>query len=147
MMRIADILEHKGDQVLTVPADTSVTRITERLRLTRVGALVISRDGVHPDGIVTERAIVAGLARHGPALLEMTAESIMRPARSCAAHDSVQHVMTAMTGSRLRYLVVIEHDRLCGIISIGDVVKSLLAEVDATANGPRGNARRLDAAS
>jgi CBS domain-containing protein len=132
-MRIADILEHKGDQVLTVTGDTPVARVTERLRLARVGALVVSRDGVHPEGIVSERAIVAALARHGPCVLEMTAAEIMRPLRTCAAHDSVERVMAEMTARRLRYLVVIEHDRLCGIISVGDVVKSCLVEDDRRA--------------
>jgi CBS domain-containing protein len=60
----------------------------------------------------------------------MTAAEIMTPLRTCAAHDSVQHVMAEMTARRLHYLTVIEHDRLCGIISIGDVVKACLVDDD-----------------
>ncbi|MFI5053573.1 MAG: CBS domain-containing protein [Acidimicrobiia bacterium] len=129
MMRIADILELKGDHVLTVTGDTTVERITERLRMARVGAFLVSRDGVHPDGIVSERDIVAGLARHGAALLGMPVSSIMsHPVRTCKAHDSVQHVMAEMTRLRVRHLPVVEQGRLCGIISIGDILKTCLAD-------------------
>jgi len=129
VIRIADILEHKGDQVLTVTPDTTVRRITERLRMARVGAFVVSRDGVHAEGLVSEHEIITGLARHGGAVLEMLAASIMlQPVRACEAHDSVQHVMVAMTTGRVRHLPVVEHGRLCGIISIGDVVTACLED-------------------
>jgi CBS domain-containing protein len=123
-MRIADILEHKGSQVLTVTPDLTVARIVERLRVARVGALVVSRDGLHPDGIVTERDIVAGLSAHGADLLDLPAAAIMsHPVLTCGAHDSVEHVMAVMTTRWVRHLPVVVQGRLCGIISIGDVVK------------------------
>jgi CBS domain-containing protein len=126
-MRIADILEHKGDQVLTVTGDTTVERVAERMRLARVGAFVVSRDGVHVDGLVSEREIVYGLARQGAPLLELPVSSIMiHPVPVCHAHDSVQHVMAELTRLRVRHLPVVEQGRLRGIVSIGDVVKSCL---------------------
>jgi len=70
MIRIADILERKGDQVLTVTADTPVARVAERMALARVGAFVVSRDGVHVEGLVTERDVVYGLTAQGGAVVD-----------------------------------------------------------------------------
>jgi CBS domain-containing protein len=135
VIRIADILERKGDQVLTVTRETTVRRVTERLRVARVGAFVVSRDGVHAEGIVSEREIVIGLARHGVALLEMPAASIMlQPVRACEAHDSVEHVMAEMTQARVRHIPVVEQERLCGIISIGDLVSACLEDAGSEIN-------------
>jgi CBS domain-containing protein len=129
VMRIADILEHKGTQVLTVTPEISVARVVERLRTARVGAFVVSRDGVHLDGILTERDIVAGLSRHGDGLLALPASSIMsEPVVTCAAHDSVEHVLAEMTKLWVRHVPVIELGRLCGIISMGDVMKAFVDE-------------------
>ena len=89
MIRIADILEHKGDQVLTVTADTPVARVAERMRLARVGAFVVSRDGVHVEGLVTERDIVYGLTTQGAALVDAPVSTVMtHPVLTCEPHDS-----------------------------------------------------------
>jgi CBS domain-containing protein len=127
MIRIADILERKGDQVLTVTRETAVERIIERLRMARVSAFVVSRDGLHADGTVSERDIVAGLAQHGTRLLAMPVATIMTyPVKTCEAHDSVVHALSEMMRHRVRQLPVVEQGRLCGIISIGDVVRACL---------------------
>jgi CBS domain-containing protein len=127
VIRIADILERKGDQVLTVTRETTVDRIVERLQVARVSSFVVSRDGVHADGTVSERDLVAGLAQHGPRLLAMPVATVMAyPVHTCEAHDSVLQALAEMMRHRVRQLPVVEQGRLCGIISIGDVVKACL---------------------
>jgi CBS domain-containing protein len=129
MIRIADILERKGDQVLTVTADTTIARVAERMRLARVGAFVVSRDGVHVEGLVTERDVVYGLTEHGAALVDAPVSTVMtHPVLTCEAHDSVERVLEQLTRLRLRHLPVVERDRLCGLVSIGDLVKSYLED-------------------
>ena len=96
MIRIADILERKGDQVLTVTADTPVARVAERMRLARVGAFVVSRDGVHVEGLVTERDVVYGLTAQGGAVVDAPVRSIMtHPVLTCEAHDPIDRVLGA----------------------------------------------------
>ncbi len=126
-MRIADILERKGDHVLTIVGDTTVAQLAERLRLARVGSFVVSHDGFHIEGLVGEHEIVHTLARDGEAALGLPVSAIMvDPAPTCEPHDSVEHVMIEMTRLRARHFPVVEQERLCGIISIGDVVKIFL---------------------
>ena len=129
MIRIADILEHKGDQVLTVTADTPVARVAERMRLARVGAFVVSRNGVHVEGLVTERDIVYGLTTQGAALVDAPVSTVMtHPVLTCEPHDSVERVLDQLTRLRLRHLPVVERDRLCGLVSIGDLVKTFIED-------------------
>ena len=129
MIRIADILERKGDQVLTVTVDTPVARVAERMRLARVGAFVVSRDGVHVEGLVTERDVVYGLTVQGAAVVDAPVSTVMtHPVLTCEPHDSVEHVLGELTRLRLRHLPVVERDRLCGLVSIGDLVKTYLED-------------------
>jgi signal-transduction protein with cAMP-binding, CBS, and nucleotidyltransferase domain len=130
-MKVDDILKAKGRDVSTTLPHSAVARVTERLRLERIGALVVSRDGVHVDGIITERDIIGAIARHGAdALNKPTSEVMTRWARSCAPDDRVRDVMVEMTNTRVRHLPVVEDGKLCGIVSIGDVVKSCLDDAD-----------------
>lgn len=129
MIRIADILERKGDQVLTVTADTPVARVAERMRLARVGAFVVSRDGVHVEGLVTERDIVYGLTAQGAAVVDAPVSTVMtHPVLTCEPHEAVERVLEQLTQLRLRHLPVVERDRLCGLVSIGDLVKTYLED-------------------
>ena len=129
MIRIADILEHKGDQVLTVTADTPVARVAERMRLAHVGAFVVSHDGVHVEGLVTERDVVYGLTQQGAAIVDAPVSTVMtHPVLTCEPHDPVERVLCQLTRLRLRHLPVVERDRLCGLVSIGDLVKSYLED-------------------
>jgi CBS domain-containing protein len=121
MIRIADILERKGDQVLTVTVDTPVARVAERMRLARVG--------VHVEGLVTERDVVYGLTVQGAAVVDAPVSTVMtHPVLTCEPHDSVEHVLGELTRLRLRHLPVVERDRLCGLVSIGDLVKTYLED-------------------
>jgi CBS domain-containing protein len=127
MIRIADILEHKGEQVLTVTADTPVARVAERMALARVGAFVVSRDGVHVEGLVTERDVVYGLTAQGETVVDAPVSTIMtHPVLTCEAHDPVERVLSQLTRLRLRHMPVVERGRLCGLVSIGDLVKTFL---------------------
>jgi CBS domain-containing protein len=136
-MKVKDILAHKGRSVLTVRPDTSVVTLVHRLALERVGALVVSEDGVYVAGIVSERDVVGVLAERGVEALEpsLHVDDIMtRHVHTCTPEDSIKEVMGVMTRSRIRHLPVLEGGRLAGIVSIGDVVKNRLEEVELEAN-------------
>jgi CBS domain-containing protein len=134
-MKVAEILEAKGhDVVITLPSAT-VVRLAERLRVDRIGALVVTNDGRHVEGVVTEREIVHAIARHGADALELHASDVMsRSPRRCSPDDRVRDVMVTMTNARVRHLLVMEGDQLRGIVSIGDVVKSVLDDADLEVN-------------
>jgi CBS domain-containing protein len=135
MTQVADVLRTKGERVLMVTPDTSVLRVAQRMREEHVGAFVVSSDGHHVDGLITERDIVFGLARHGEAVMSLSASALASPSvHTCRSGDSVRSVMATMTNSRVRHLPVVEHDEARGIISIGDVIKTYIDETDLEAN-------------
>jgi CBS domain-containing protein len=130
-MRVQELLRNKGFQVITVQPETTVTDAVALLKEHNLGAVVVSVDGREVNGILTERDVVRRLVQgteflDGPASDIMTADVL-----TCAAGDSVESVMTTMTQRRIRHLPVVdEHRRLTGIISIGDVVKSHITQVE-----------------
>jgi len=132
MSHVADVLRAKGATiVLTVPPDAGVARVAQRMRQEQVGAFVVSQDGRHCDGIITERDIVNGIARSGPACLDQAVSVLMSPAvHTCHRDDSVRSVMRTMTDARVRHLPVIEGGQLCGMVSIGDVIKTFVDDAD-----------------
>ena len=96
-----------------------------------LGALVVSEDGDGVAGIISERDIVRGLPEHGAGLLEMKVSGIMTSeVKTCAPDDKVPDIMGEMTRSRFRHMPVVNDGKLCGIISIGDVVKNRLEELE-----------------
>jgi CBS domain-containing protein len=130
-MRVSEILATKGHSVETTGPDATVGRAAQRLRSAHIGSLVVSRDGQHVDGLIAERDIVNGLARYGSAVLDMRVKELMhRSPPTCAASDSIHDVMARMTTLRVRHLPVLDHGALCGIVSIGDVVKNRLEEAE-----------------
>lgn len=136
-MKVKDILQHKGRSVVTVRPEASVATAVHRLALERIGALVVSEDGQHIAGILSERDIVRALAERGAEVLDasLRIEEIMtRHVHTCQPEDGVKDVMGVMTRSRIRHLPVTEAGRLAGIVSIGDVVKNRLEEVELEAN-------------
>jgi CBS domain-containing protein len=131
MSFVRDLLGSKGAEVLMVAPDTPVLRVAQRMRHDNVGAFVVSGDGHHVDGVITERDIVFGLTRHGPALGELHASALMSHAvETCALADSVRSVMATMTRARVRHVLVLDHGELCGIVSIGDLIKSYVDDTD-----------------
>jgi CBS domain-containing protein len=134
-MKVASILKIKGSNVATAPARTSVATAARLLRELHIGALVVSEDDVTVLGIITERDIVHGLANRGSSLLELPVSAVMtRAPITCNPDDDIPSVMSRMTRLRVRHLPVVVGERLQGIISIGDVVKQRLDELETEAN-------------
>lgn len=130
-MLIRDVLRRKGSFVATVPPETTVARLLTALAEHNVGALVVSSDGVTVDGIASERDVVRALCTHGPELFGAPVTEIMTSDVTVAApSDSVERLMRLMTEQRIRHVPVLEGGRLSGIISIGDVVKSRIDELE-----------------
>lgn len=133
-MKVAEILKLKGDRVMTVRPSETLGTLAHRLRMARVGALVVSEMGIHVDGIVSERDIVHALAEHGDACLSMKVDQVMtRRVITCAPGDSISHIARLMTENRIRHLPVVEGGKLTGIVSVGDVVKNRLDEMELEA--------------
>ena len=134
-MKMASILKTKGARVVTAQPHTKVTVVAHRMKLERVGAVVISQDEQAFQGLITERDILSGLVDHGADLLDLPASALMsRETPTCTLGDNVEHVMAVMTQRRVRHVPVIEKGRLVGLVSIGDLVKSRLAEMQTEAN-------------
>lgn len=131
-MHIREVLQRKGRDVVTVPEQTTVRDLLAMLARHRVGALVVSPDGALLAGIVSERDVVRRLSEVGADLLEQPVGSIMTAAvHTCAPGTSVEQVMALMTEHRVRHVPVVEGGRLAGIVSIGDVVRQRLEELQS----------------
>ena len=129
-MKIADILRRKGNDVATVRPDDTVRSFVDRLAELRIGALVVSSDGERVEGIVSERDVVRGLHASGAALLDRPVSSIMTvDVHTCDPSASVDDLMRLMTDQRIRHVPVVEDGLLVGIVSIGDVVKRRMDEL------------------
>ncbi|WP_285613547.1 CBS domain-containing protein [Actinokineospora globicatena] len=134
-MRIADVLRGKGAEgaaVATVDPGTTVEGLIAELARYNVGALVVL-DGDQVVGIVSERDVVRGLTARGAELLGATVADIMTAdVRTCLPTDSVDSLAATMTERRIRHLPVLdEQGALAGIVSIGDVVKSHISQLEA----------------
>lgn len=130
-MQVLQILKNKGDDgVVTVMPGSSVAEVARVLSARRIGAVIVSRDGKHVEGIVSERDIVRELGRRGAEALELEVDAIMtRKIVSCARTDSTEAVMERMTEGRFRHMPVMENDEMIGLISIGDVVAARLSDL------------------
>ena len=130
-MNVEAILRSKGRAVATIRPDAPITAALATLTERNIGALVVSADGEAVDGIVSERDIVRGLAARGGAFLaDQVAAAMSRPVVTCSPQDKVADLMALVTNRRFRHLPVVEDGRLCGIVSIGDLVKSRLDDIE-----------------
>jgi len=130
-MKISIILARKGTSVATVPGESAVSEAVSELRTHGIGALVVSTDGEHIEGILSERDIVRGLADRGSALLDEPVSSIMTSTVfTCTPEDDAESLMAVMTDRRIRHVPVVTDGLLRGIVSIGDVVKSRIDELE-----------------
>ncbi|MBC7676856.1 MAG: CBS domain-containing protein [Rhodoferax sp.] len=132
-MLVSQILKSKSDDgVITVAPGTTVGKAAEMLSARRIGALIVSPDGRHVAGILSERDVVRELGKHGPACLGDIVDSIMTSKIvSCTRHDRTDDVLQKMTDGRFRHMPVMDGDQMVGLISIGDVVKARLMELSA----------------
>jgi CBS domain-containing protein len=135
-VHVHNILKLKGTAVATIHPEASLADATASLRDHGVGALVVSSDGRTIDGIVSERDVVRALAAHGGSTLGRAVSSAMSTTvTTCHANDTVDHLMSTMTERRVRHVPVVDdHGHLEGIISIGDVVKARVGQLETENN-------------
>lgn len=134
-MSVGEILGAKGADVVTTDGDATVADAVRLLRDEKIGALVVSADGQAVEGVLSERDVACGLADHGSGLLAMKVKDVMtRGVATCSPEDGVEKVMLEMTELRARHFPVVSDGRLVGIVTIGDVVKNRLEEVELEKN-------------
>ncbi|MGH3496061.1 MAG: CBS domain-containing protein [Nocardioidaceae bacterium] len=130
-MHISDVLSSKGsDSVITIEPDATVRTFVERLAEHNIGALVVSDDGVAVLGIVSERDVVRRLTAGGNVLDEKVSALMTTDVHVCEPKDSIVDLQRLMTEHRIRHVPVVVGERLAGIISIGDVVKFRMGELE-----------------
>jgi CBS domain-containing protein len=131
-MRVADVLHTKGSEVATVPPKVSVTGLLDDLARHNVGALVVVDDAGAVVGIVSERDVVRRLNERGAEVLTASVEQIMTsPVVTCEPTEAVDRLAEIMTERRIRHMPVVEDGQLVGIVSIGDVVKSRIQQLES----------------
>ena len=137
-MIVNRILSLKGREVVTIGPERSLSEAAKVLSERRIGALLVI-DGKRPvSGIISERDIVRAIAVHGPqALDEPVSRFMTEKVLTCTGETSINDVMELMTQQKFRHVPVVEGGRLLGIISIGDVVKLRLEEVEGEAQAIR----------
>ena len=134
-MKVESILRSKGTHVVTTRPGATIATVVGTFKREGIGALVVTEDGRHVLGLIYETDIIGGLAEHGVRLLHLAVADLMHGGIAmCAPDDSLEHVMARMTHRRVRHIPVARDGVLCGIVSIGDVVKSLLHDLQLEAN-------------
>lgn len=129
-MKINDVLRGKGNEVVTISPEATVTELLALLAEHNIGAVVVSPDGASVAGIVSERDIVR-LWNGTPDAGDVRVRSIMTSAvHTCTPDDHIDNLMRLMTQQRIRHVPVVVDDALIGIVSIGDVVKSRIGELE-----------------
>ena len=130
-MTVRTILSAKGGEVITIEPNVSLATAAKRLAERKIGALVVIGAEHRVIGILSERDIVQELAVRGAAALERPLSEVMtRKVMTCSQSDTISSVMTKMTEGKFRHLPVVEQSRLIGIVSIGDIVKHRLQEME-----------------
>ena len=132
--KVSSVLKHKGHDVVTVAPQQTVAWVVKVLAENRIGAVPVINDEGQLIGIISERDIIRGMSEHADAVLTLPAEQLMtREVKTCSSEDQLVDLMEVMTLQRIRHLPVIQNGALHGIVSIGDVVKQRLEEVQSEA--------------
>jgi len=134
-MTVAQILKDKGTAVTTMQAGQTVCEAAALLRRERIGAVVVVDARHAVAGVFSERDVVRALSEAGHEALDRPIRDFMSvDVVTCRMSDTIDMLMSSMTGRRIRHLPVVEEGRLCGIVSIGDVVKRRIADAEAEAS-------------
>ncbi len=132
--KVSSVLKHKGHDVVTVAPQQTVAWVVKVLAQNRIGAVPVINEEGQLIGIISERDIIRGMSEHADAVLTLPADQLMtRDVKTCSSEDQLVDLMEVMTLQRIRHLPVIENGALHGIVSIGDVVKQRLEEVQSEA--------------
>jgi CBS domain-containing protein len=134
-MFVKQILASKGSDIVTIGPTTKIADIAGLMREKRIGAVIVLDDNADIAGIVSERDVTRGLADHGADILTMSADQIMTAeVITCRPDDGVANLMRKMTAGRFRHLPVVNEGKMIGIVSIGDIVKYRLEELESEAS-------------
>ena len=137
-MNVEHILARKGREVKTIRPNVSVAEALRRLRAEGIGSLVVSENGTNLVGILSDRDILNAIADHGIDVLGESVRGVMTErVFTCSRDDRVSALMALMTDRRIRHVPVLEDGQLCGMISIGDVVKQRLDDIQGEADALR----------
>jgi CBS domain-containing protein len=131
-MIVSHILKSKGGEVYTVSKETTIIEVSRLLAAKRIGAIVITSKNKSVEGIISERDIVRGLSTFGAKVLDMPVKDLMT--KSVITHgveSQIDEVRREMTSSRIRHVPILDDGKLVGLISIGDVVKNRVEELQA----------------
>jgi CBS domain-containing protein len=138
-MKIRTLLELKGHTVVKVRPDDTISKAAHLMKLHHAGCVVVSEDGKHVTGIVAVRDIVYALAERESRIRHLTTSEILdspissimtHAVKTCGLDDSLRHVMENMTKWHILHIPVVDQGELCGIVSVDDVVKHAVAEMD-----------------
>jgi len=134
-MIVRNILAGKGSDVVTVNPTADLITAAKAMTARGIGAVVILGADNRIVGILSERDIVRALAEHGPTVLSEPVSKIMtRDVKTCSENDSISDLMAQMTAGKFRHVPVVQQEKLMGIVSIGDVVKGRVEEMDQESN-------------
>lgn len=129
-MKVKSILGEKGTFVATIAPTATVTELCALLSKHNIGAAVVSSDGTTVEGIASERDVVRSIATGGSEVLQAPVSSVMTDVVAvCEPDNSTDDLMVTMTARRIRHVPVVEEESLSGIVSIGDVVRVTVAEL------------------
>ncbi|MGA7871710.1 MAG: CBS domain-containing protein [Candidatus Binatus sp.] len=132
--KVSSVLKHKGHDVVTVAPQQTVAWVVKVLTQNRIGAVPVINEQGQLIGIISERDIIRGMSEYADAVLALPADRLMtRDVKTCSSEDQLIDIMEVMTRQRIRHLPVIQNGALHGIVSIGDVVKQRLEEVQSEA--------------
>lgn len=137
-MKLAELIRGKSHEIVKIRSDRSIAEAAIAMTENKIGALLVEEQDGTITGILSERDIVGGMAPHGADLHDVAVSELMtRNVIRCSPNDSINEAMAMMTDRRIRHLPVFEGDELVGFISIGDLVKCRIMEVQSEAEALR----------
>ncbi|HMJ41577.1 MAG TPA: CBS domain-containing protein [Pseudolabrys sp.] len=137
-MNVKAILAAKGGEIICIEPTADLAAATQLLSANRIGAVLIRGAGGHIAGILSERDIVRALSQHGAAALALPIGQVMtREVTTCTEEDNIATIMERMTAGKFRHMPVVSKGHLVGLISIGDVVKLRVGEIESESDALR----------